>query len=452
MPIDFINQQSRDHFRQLRLKAYDRIFLVDRRSNVRRWAMGIALFCIGFLFLPWTQNIRARGSVTTLMQEQRPQEVPTVIAGRVVKWHVKEGDYVEPGDTIVQIGEVKVDYLDPQLLDRTREQITAKSEAVESYRNKTQTADRQILALREAQDLKMRDMDNKIDQQRLKIRSDSIDLLAAVNDLGIKSEQFRRQKVMYDSGLVSLVQLEQRNQALQDAFAKKTSAEIKYNNARQEFLRLQIERNGELQQYLEKISKTEGDRFQALSEISGGQGEIAKLTNEYANYSIRNGLYTVTAPQKGQVVKAKKAGIGEILKEGEMIVEIVPTDTKRAIEMFVRPVDLPLLAKGQKVRILFDGFPAIVFSGWPQASYGTFGGVVAAVESNVSSNGQFRILIKEDTADKRWPDLLMMGTGALGIALLKDVPIWYELWRNINGFPPEYYRPKEEDPKKLTKN
>jgi multidrug resistance efflux pump len=452
MPIDFINQQSRDHFRQLRLKAYDRIFLVDRRSNVRRWAMGIALFCIGFLFLPWTQNIRARGSVTTLMQEQRPQEVPTVIAGRVVKWHVKEGDYVEPGDTIVQIGEVKVDYLDPQLLDRTREQITAKSEAVESYRNKTQTADRQILALREAQDLKMRDMDNKIDQQRLKIRSDSIDLLAAVNDLGIKSEQFRRQKVMYDSGLVSLVQLEQRNQALQDAFAKKTSAEIKYNNARQEFLRLQIERNGELQQYLEKISKTEGDRFQALSEISGGQGDIAKLTNEYANYSIRNGLYTVTAPQKGQVVKAKKAGIGEILKEGEMIVEIVPTDTKRAIEMFVRPVDLPLLAKGQKVRILFDGFPAIVFSGWPQASYGTFGGVVAAVESNVSSNGQFRILIKEDTADKRWPDLLMMGTGALGIALLKDVPIWYELWRNINGFPPEYYRPKEEDPKKLTKN
>ena len=450
MPIDFINQQSREHFRQLRLKAYDRIFLVDRRSNVRRWAIGIGVFCVVFLFLPWTQNIRARGSVTTLMQEQRPQEVPTVIAGRVVKWHVKEGDYVEPGDTIVQIGEVKVDYLDPQLLDRTREQITAKSEAVQSYRNKTQTADRQILALREAQDLKMRDMDNKIGQQRLKIRSDSIDLMAAVNDLGIKNEQFRRQKVMYDSGLVSLVQLEQRNQALQDAIAKKTSAEIKYNNARQEYLRLQLERNGELQQYLEKISKTEGDRFQALSEISGGQGEIAKLTNEYANYSIRNGLYTVTAPQRGQVVKAKKAGIGEILKEGEMIVEIVPTDTKRAIEMFVRPVDLPLLAKGQKVRILFDGFPAIVFSGWPQASYGTFGGVVAAVESNVSSNGQFRILIKEDTADKRWPDLLMMGTGALGIALLKDVPIWYELWRNINGFPPEFYRPKEEDPKKLS--
>ena len=115
--------------------------------------------------------------------------------------------------------------------------------------------------------------------------------------------------------------------------------------------------------------------------------------------------------------------------------------------MFVRPVDLPLLARGQKVRLLFDGFPAIVFSGWPEASYGTFGGEVAAIENSLSSNGSYRVLIKEDTSDKQWPNQLMMGTGAQGIALLKNVPIWYELWRNINGFPPEYYRPKEDKDK-----
>jgi HlyD family secretion protein len=158
-------------------------------------------------------------------------------------------------------------------------------------------------------------------------------------------------------------------------------------------------------------------------------------------------LYTITAPQTGQIVRAKKAGIGEILKDGEMIVEIVPSDIDYAIEMFVRPVDLPLLARGQKVRLLFDGFPAIVFSGWPEASYGTFGGEVAAIENSLSSNGSYRVLIKEDTSDKQWPTQLMMGTGAQGIALLKDVPIWYELWRNINGFPPEYYRPEMDEKK-----
>jgi multidrug resistance efflux pump len=264
--------------------------------------------------------------------------------------------------------------------------------------------------------------------------------MAANNDFNIKKEQLRRQQVMYDSGLVSLVQLEQRNQAYQEAYAKKTSAEIKYGNTRQEQMRLQIERNGEIQQYLEKISKAEGDRYQALSQMQTGEGEIAKLRNQLSNYSIRNGLYTVTAPQDGQIVKAKKAGIGEILKDGEMIVEIVPSDIDYAIEMFVRPVDLPLLSRGQKVRLLFDGFPAIVFSGWPEASYGTFAGEIAVVESNVSGNGKFRVLIREDSTEKPWPRKLMMGTGAQGIALLKDVPIWYELWRNINGFPPEYYK------------
>ena len=411
---------------------------------MHKWLLGTFLVVTVILFLPWTQNIRARGMVTTLKQEQRPQDIPTIISGRVVKWHVKEGDFVKKGDTIIQIAEIKDDYLDPKLLQRTKEQLTAKAQAVESYKSKTGTAAQQVEALKQGLDLKINDMNNKINQQVQKIRSDSMDMLAAINDLNIKNEQFRRQKVMYDSGLVSLVQLEQRNQAFQESSAKKTSAEIKFNNARQEYFRLQIERNGEIQQYLEKISKAEGDRFQVISQIQTAEGEIAKLENQYSNYTIRSGLYTITAPQTGQIVRAEKAGIGEILKDGEMIVEIVPSEIDYAIEMFVRPVDLPLLARGQKVRLLFDGFPAIVFSGWPEASYGTFGGEIAAIENSLSSNGAYRVLIKEDSSDKKWPIQLMMGTGAQGIALLKDVPIWYELWRNINGFPPEYYRPKED--------
>jgi multidrug efflux pump subunit AcrA (membrane-fusion protein) len=438
-PLNQIEQQ---------LKSHEAIFMVHHRSRIRSWFFYALISAIFLLFLPWTQNIRARGAVTTLMQEHRPQEIPTIIPGRVLKWHVREGDIVRQGDTIVQLAEVKDDYLDPNLVARTREQLDAKRESVESYRNKSETAIRQIAALREAMDLKMLDMDNKIRQQQLKIRSDSMDLLAAGNDLEIKTAQFRRQKVMYDSGVVSLVQLEQRNQAYQESMAKRTSAEIKLTNARQEYLRLQLERNGELQQYLEKISKAEGERYQALSQVQSGTGDIAKLENQFTNYTIRNGLYTVLAPQDGQVVKAKKAGIGEILKEGEMIAEIVPTRVDYAIEMFVRPVDLPLLAIGQNVRLLFDGFPAVVFSGWPAASYGTFGGQIAAIESNVSTNGKFRILIRETVGEKPWPRQLMMGTGAQGIALLKDVPIWYELWRNINGFPPDFYQTPDKDKSK----
>lgn len=441
MSTDFIDKDLETECHDNDLKAYHNIYLIRRKSNARNWVVGTFIVIIIILFLPWTQNIRARGMVTTLRQEQRPQEIPTIIPGRVLKWHVKEGDFVSKGDTIIQIAEIKDDYLDPKLIQRTKEQLSAKSQAVESYKSKTGTAVQQVDALKQGLDLKISDMNNKINQQLQKIRSDSIDLQAAINDLNIKTEQFKRQKIMYDSGLVSLVQLEQRNQGFQDSYAKKTSADIKFNNAKQEYFRLQIERNGEIQQYLEKISKAEGDRFEVISQIQTTEGEIAKLENQYSNYTIRNGLYTIIAPQSGQIINAKKAGIGEILKDGEMIVSVVPSNIDYAIEMYVKPVDLPLLARGQRVRFLFDGFPAIVFSGWPEGSYGTFGGVVTAIESSVSTNGFFRVLVKEDSTDRQWPKQLMMGTGAQGIALLKNVPVWYELWRNINGFPPEYYRP-----------
>jgi multidrug efflux pump subunit AcrA (membrane-fusion protein) len=447
MALNFINSDIELTCSQLKLASYDSIYRIGKNSQVKKWVVGIVFFLILVLFLPWTQNIRSKGTVTTLYQDQRPQQLNTIIPGKVKKWHVKEGDYVKAGDTIIQLSEIKDDYLDPQLLERTKEQLDSKQQSVESYKNKVGTVEQQIKALAEGRDLKIADLQNKINQQVFKIRSDSMESQAAINDYSIKAEQFRRQKIMYDSGLVSLTQLEQRNQALQDALAKRTSADIKYGNSKQEFLRLKIELNGENQQYLEKISKAEGDRFQSISQIATGQGEIAKLSNQYMNYDIRSKLYYIVAPQSGQVVQAKKAGIGEIVKEGELIVRIVPDKIQYAVEMYVRPLDLPLLKTGQRVRFMFDGFPAIVFSGWPEASYGTFGGEVFAVESNVSENGLFKVLVKEDKNDRPWPKELKIGAGASGMALLKDVMIWYELWRNINGFPPDFYTPKTAEKK-----
>lgn len=427
--------------------SYSKIYLHNESSRIRYWFYGFIILLIIFLFLPWTQNIRAKGIVTTLRQEQRPQQMNTIIPGKIVKWHVKEGDFVKAGDTIVQLAEIKDDYLDPSLVSRTKEQLTAKELSVDYYQNKVEVTESQINALNAGRDLKKNQLQNKMLQVQLKVQSDSMDLIAAINDFKIADVQYKRQKTMFDSGLVSLTQLEQRNQVYQSAMAKKISAENKLAAARQDLIITQIEMNSVEQEYAEKISKTQGEQFQSLSQIATGKGDIAKLQNQYTNYSIRNGLYYITAPQSGQVTKAKKAGIGEIVKEGEMLIEIVPDKIQYATELFVKPVDLPLVAKGQKVRFLFDGFPAIVFSGWPNASYGTFGGIIVAVENSVSVNGKFRVLVAEDPNDKPWPQQLKVGTGANGIALLKNVPVWYELWRNVNGFPPDYYKPSTEQKK-----
>ncbi|ULQ54422.1 HlyD family secretion protein [Flavihumibacter fluvii] len=437
--MEYIRQVIERETPEQAYKAFSSVYMINKKSNLKYWVLGLFIGLMILLFLPWTQNIRARGIVTTPRQEQRPQELNAIIGGRIVKWHIQEGDFVKKGDTILQLAEVKVDYLDPNLVSRTKEQLNAKKTALGNYQGKISTIDQQVDFLQEALQLKLNELQNKMMQQQLKIQSDSMDLVAAENDLAFKREQYRRQKIMYDSGVVSLLSLEQRSQAIQDAMAKKTSAEIKFGNAKQEYFRILLELNGERQQYLEKIAKAQGERFQAESQIANGMGDLAKLENLYTSYDIRNQLYYVLAPQDGQVIQAKKSGINEIVKEGEMLVEIVPANYKYAVEIFVKPVDLPLISVGQTVRFVFDGFPAIIFSGWPESSFGTFSGKISVVESSVSNTGLFRVLVTEDPTEKPWPPSLKMGTGAMGIALLRDVPIWYELWRNINGFPPDYY-------------
>ena len=422
-----------------RWKSFSLILGYKKRSSIKKWFFILLGILFIFLFLPWTQNVRGTGKITTQRQEDRPQEVNTSISGKVLKWHVKEGDYVKAGDTILQLEEIKVEYLDPQLLDRTKEQLLTKEQSINYYKNKVGAGGIQIIAMNELVRLKLNQLKNKLSQLDLKINSEENELIAAENELKIFLKQFERQRIMFDSGLVSLSQLEQRNQLYQNSAAKKISVQNKLANTRQEISNTEIEINAVQQEYNEKVAKTKGEQYQSLSEITNGKGEVAKLQNQFSNYSIRNGMYIITAPQSGQINKARKAGIGEIVKEGEMLVQIIPDKIGLAVEIYVRPVDIPLIQKGQKVKFMFDGFPAIVFSGWPKGSFGTFGGVVSVVETAVSTNGKFRILVIQDTAEIPWPKQLSIGTGAYAMALLKDVPIWYELWRNVNGFPPDFY-------------
>ena len=295
------------------LQSYKNLYLINKGSAVKKWLYGILITLVVVAFLPWTQNIRAKGAVTTLRQEQRPQELNTIIAGKVIKWHVKEGDFVKAGDTILQLGEVKVEYFDPQLLERTKQQIEAKQMANQGYASKAQTAAVQIDALTEGKKLKLAQLDNKIKQQYLKLQSDSMDLAAVNNEYSVSKRQIDAAKLMLDSGVISLTDYERRKVSFQNSQAKRIGSESKFLQSKQELNNLFIEKNSTIQEYTDKISKAEGERFSSLSNIASGEADVSKLQNSYSNYDIRNQLYYIRAPQSGQITKAKKAGLGEML-------------------------------------------------------------------------------------------------------------------------------------------
>jgi multidrug efflux pump subunit AcrA (membrane-fusion protein) len=178
-----------------------------------------------------------------------------------------------------------------------------------------------------------------------------------------------------------------------------------------------------------------------MSDIGEGSADVAKLRQNVQNLEIRNGFYIVRAPQNGTIIRAARAGIGEQLKEGETVVTIMPAAAQQAVALMVKPMDVPLLSVGRKVRLQFDGWPALQFAGWPSVSVGTFGGTVAVIDRTPGPKGDFRVLV---VPDSKWPTQLRLGSGVLGWAMLDEVRVGFEIWRRINGFPPSLRNASDE--------
>jgi adhesin transport system membrane fusion protein len=399
----------------------------------------LAVFIV-FLFLPWTQNVRGDGKLTTLRPEQRPQTIHATISGRIERWYVTEGQRIHQGDTIVFLSEVKADYFDPRLVERVADQVSAKERAIQSYSGKFRALESQIAALQREMENKIQQIRNKIRQAELKIESDQAALEQARVGIQIARRQFEGTKILYERGLKSLTEFEEKKGKLQEGEAKLVSAETRLASGRNDLEIYQTELQLTRNEYENKIAKAESDKFSALSDRYDTEATVSKLQIDRANYDRRRQFYYILAPQDGYIVKAIQPGIGEIIKDGEPVVSILPADYQLAVEMYVRPMDLPLISAGSKVRFLFDGWPAFFFSGWPGISLGTFGGSVAVIDRNISSNGKYRLLVAPDPTQTPWPAALQIGGGAKGIALLHEVPLWYELWRTLNGFPPDLYQ------------
>lgn len=411
-----------------------------------RWMLFFLLLTIIILFLPWRQNISGSGTVTALSPQDRPQSLQNAIAGRIERWSVQEGQYVRKGDTLLIISEIKDEYFDPNLPQRLREQLAAKEGSRQATDAKISALDGQLQALNAGVKVDLASARNRVKQSQLQVRIDSADLEAIRRNYQIAVARLERYEKGYKDGLFSLTDLESRRITLQQDYAKVIGQENKLNVSRQSLANAQLNLQLIQAKYEQDVAKTMSDRSSAVSSQASANNEIAVMRNKIGNVTVRRGLYIIRAPQSGYIVRALKAGIGETIKEGESIATLQPDNPTIAVEMYVRAMDVPLIQRGRMVRLQFDGWPAIQFSGWPAVAVGTFGGKVVVIDAVSSTDGKYRLLIRPEVmpGDQPWPKQLRVGSGAIGWVMLDDVPIWYELWRQLNGFPPSLKREPEK--------
>lgn len=438
------------HLKEYRTPSLEQVNNIRPHVILARIIQVFLIMAVLFMFLPWTQNIQGVGTVTTLRPNDRPQSIPSIITGRIEQWYVREGDFVKKGDTIVRISEAKEDYFDPNLLDNTARQITAKEEAIRAYMDKVKALEMQLKALREGLQAKLNQAYNKLEQAKLKLSIDSNEYMNARVNLDVSNAQAKRFEELYKDGLKSLTELEGRRLKQQEAINKYNASVNKLSITQQEINNAKIEIANITAEYNDKIAKAEAEQFSTLSAAYDAKSTVAKMRSQLNTYTKRQSYYFITAPQDCYIVQAIKLGIGEIIKDGTPLVTIVPAHYQVASTLYISPRDYPVVHIGDKVRVQFDGYPSLVFGGWPNASIGTFKGKVVAIDKNISENNKYRILVAPDDGEE-WPDKLAINSGSTGIVLLKNVPLGYEIWRQLNGFPPEYYEAVNTSDKKSKK-
>jgi multidrug resistance efflux pump len=185
------------------------------------------------------------------------------------------------------------------------------------------------------------------------------------------------------------------------------------------------------------------DFEQAQIRIAEREGQVAAaqaaLNRADVNLS-RQSVQIVRAPRDGFIQSLNAGDAATYISAGDVLATFVPETSERVVEIFIDGRDVALVKRGDKARIQFEGWPAVQFSGWPSVAVGTFGGVVIAVDQSAQIDGRFRVLITEDKSDPHpWPEerFVRFGAKAQAWVLLETVPVGFELWRQLNNFPPE---------------
>ena len=413
--------------------ALSALHLVDRPRALRQLAHFLALafgvLTVALVVTPWQQTVIGSGGVVAYAPFDRIQTIAAPVGGRVRQAWVVEGSRVEAGDRLLEI----VDN-DASILERLNTQRSALEMQLMSARERIDFFDKQIEALSAAREMSISGASSQIEVAEATLQSERYALEGAQAALAQSELNYRRQKELADEGLVSGFEFEVAERVYREAQSKLEQAKQSLAAAKSN-----LDARGAEQG---RIGTTATAGLESARESRSSAGvQVASLSERLSNLDTRiaqQNTQRITAPRAGTVFRLYASPGAELVKAGDPLVSLVPDTEDRAVELWVRGNDVPLIEKGRMVRLQFEGWPAVQFSGWPSVAVGTFGGRVALVDSSDDGQGNFRVLITPDPAEDPWPagDFLRQGVRAKGFVLLDQVTLAFELWRQANGFPP----------------
>lgn len=432
-----------------------------RSSRLARRAAVLLLIFLGFtvcmlVFAPWQQNVTGNGSVFAYAPLERQQSIEAPIDGRIVKWgeNVQENGFIKEGDLILELEDI-----DPDLINRLKRQVASIQDVIDNNRSQVDNLSQLLKAAELVVPLYQSQVDqfdtllittleaadSHIDVATQKVRSANQKVSAAKAALFAAKEDEERQRRLYEKRIKSEKEFQAAENKFLKAKADLETAEADLQGAKDALIAKEKERSAKESDILAKLDsikatlqKTKTEIFKYRSDIDKSQAELNKALKEQPEIEsklAKQQAQEVRAPRDGYILELNVTE-GQIVSKKDQICILVPDSADRAVQVWVDGNDAPLIEPGRHVRLQFEGWPAVQFSGWPSVAVGTFGGIVDSVDKR--GDGKFRVIVLPDPAEPTWPseNILRLGTRANGWVLLDEVTLGFEVWRQLNGFPP----------------
>ena len=406
---------------------------VPEPRAIRRLGLALTLMVVllpfVLSFVPWVQNVPGAGRVTAMNPIDRTQVIPAPVTGRLVRLEVHEGQYVREGQLLAELADQ-----DPLYSARLEQQSGFARQKLDAARLQVLNYDSQLEHLVEARELALTTASYELKGAIEKVRAAEQEMQGLEANYEQKFLDRERKWKLYEEKLVSELDLQKAEADSLSAFAKVEESKAKVEQARNAELAKMAGMGKTGSDLAAKIESTKSAREGSRSKVSLAEKELTEALTKYDRQKTR----TVVAPRTGWVLRVYAAGSADLVKQGDPLIEFIPETDDLVVELWVRGVDAPLMSEGRKVRLQFEGWPAVQFAGWPSVAVGTFGGEVVVVDAQAGADGRFRALVRPDPEDQAWPSrsILRQGVRAQGWVLLDTVSLGYEFWRQLNAFPP----------------
>jgi len=422
-------------------------FRLAKTPRYAKWVgrlllLAFVLTPVVLLFVPWAQTLNGRGQVIAFDPQEREQLVTARVTGTIAKWYVQETDRVATGDPLVDLQDN-----DPEFGTRLKSQ-------------------REYLRSRKVALVDQSDDQKGVVQAQIEAKLAAVEAAEAGVNASMQAVEATRKSLEGAQALEAYERV--RHQRFTELYKNPIGGLETELNVREALnrwkrseadiarIKEEIARGvAAIKQSQAGVKKADADGKSAVATANGNLARVEQdlfslgrdlqvLDTQIDRYEAR----FIRSPCDGIVLRIEpdSSQVGQAVKEGQVLAVIVPETTRPVVALYLDGVDAPLVrpdpATGEypTVRLQFEGWPAIQFGPAPDYSFGTFGGRIIRIDPMSNEKGQYRVLVEEEPreASDAWParEFLRQGNQAQGFVFLRQVPLGYELWRRLNGFPP----------------